>query len=102
MKLIAYLGAVVLAAGCGSQGTREDVGEAEQAAVRCPRTGAIAVDAFKELLVVHPTVINDARASNATGGPWSFRFLVEQMAPPAWIPRSSCSPGCASGPSAPA
>ncbi|MGC4114808.1 MAG: hypothetical protein QM765_09395 [Myxococcales bacterium] len=24
----------------------------------------------------------DRRASNAAGGPWSFRFLVEQMAPP--------------------
>jgi hypothetical protein len=44
-------------------------------------SGTTPVVANKELVITHPTVINDARASNATGGPWSFRFLMEQMAP---------------------
>jgi hypothetical protein len=39
------------------------------------------VDAFKELVVVDEDVLGDARAKNATGGPWSFRHAVEQMAP---------------------
>jgi hypothetical protein len=43
--------------------------------------GTTAVVANKELVVTDPTVLNDARASNATGGPWSFRFLIGQMAP---------------------
>ncbi len=43
--------------------------------------GTTAVVASKELVITDPTVLNDARASNATGGPWSFRFLMEQMAP---------------------
>jgi hypothetical protein len=36
---------------------------------------------FKELVIVDPRVTGDARASNAQDGPWSFRFLMEQMAP---------------------
>jgi len=43
--------------------------------------GTTAVVASKELVITDPTVLNDARASNATGGPWSFRALMEQMAP---------------------
>jgi hypothetical protein len=43
--------------------------------------GTTAVVANKELVITDPTVLNDARASNATNGPWSFRFLMEQMAP---------------------
>ena len=39
------------------------------------------IDRFRELEIVHPAVIQSARASNVTDGPWSFRFLVEQMAP---------------------
>ncbi len=35
----------------------------------------------KELVIIDPTVVHDARASNATDGPWSFRFLMEQMTP---------------------
>jgi hypothetical protein len=36
----------------------------------------------KELVITDPSVLNDARASNAADGPWSFRFLLEQMTPP--------------------
>ncbi len=40
-----------------------------------------AVDPYKELVIVDPSVTGDARASNAAGGPWSFRYLIEQMTP---------------------
>lgn len=44
--------------------------------------GGPAIIAGKELVVTHPTVTSDPRASNAVAGaPWSFRFLVEQMTP---------------------
>jgi Carboxypeptidase regulatory-like domain len=43
--------------------------------------GTTAVVAGKELVITDPTVLNDARASNATDGPWSFRAMIEQMAP---------------------
>lgn len=39
------------------------------------------VERFKELLVVDEGVLSDARTSNAQNGPWSFRSLVENMAP---------------------
>jgi hypothetical protein len=45
------------------------------------QTCAAKISQFNELEIVHPLVVNDPRASNATGGHWSFRFLVEQMAP---------------------
>lgn len=46
-------------------------------------SGTTAVVANKELVITDPSVLNDpkGRASNATDGPWSFRFLMEQMAP---------------------
>jgi len=40
------------------------------------------VDRFKELMIVEPAVLDDARAKNATGGVWSFRHAVENMTPP--------------------
>ena len=39
------------------------------------------ISRFHELSVVDEGVLTDARSSNAGGGPWSFRGLVEQMAP---------------------
>jgi hypothetical protein len=45
-------------------------------------SGSLApISPLKELVIVDPTVVSDARASNATDGPWSFRFLMEQMTP---------------------
>lgn len=35
----------------------------------------------RELIMSHPGTIQDARANSATNGPWSFRFLMGQMAP---------------------
>jgi hypothetical protein len=40
------------------------------------------VDRFKELAIVDATVVEDAERIKP-GGPWSFRHLVEEMAPPA-------------------
>ena len=42
---------------------------------------AIVVDQFKELLIVDEGVLSDARAKNASDGPWSFRNAIENMAP---------------------
>ena len=39
------------------------------------------VDRFKELIVVEPSVLGDARSQNATGGAWSFRHAIEAMVP---------------------
>ena len=45
--------------------------------------GAATVNPLKEITIVDPSVMNDARASSAGGTPghWSFRFLMEQMTP---------------------
>jgi hypothetical protein len=43
--------------------------------------GTTAVDAGKSIMIVHPSVITDARAQNAASGAWSFRFMLEQMLP---------------------
>jgi len=44
--------------------------------------GALAdVDPWKELLIVDSSVVLDARASNASGGAWSFRKLMERLGP---------------------
>src|SRR5262249_49438728 len=35
---------------------------------------------LKELVIVHPSVVRDPqRTSNALRGPWSFRWLMEQL-----------------------
>jgi hypothetical protein len=41
----------------------------------------IAIDRFKELFVVDDGVVSDPRSRNASAGAWSFRHLVENMAP---------------------
>ena len=38
------------------------------------------IDPARELLIQNASVLTDARASNASGGPWSFRYLIEQAA----------------------
>lgn len=42
---------------------------------------SVTVDPFKELMIVDEEVIGDVRARNDVGGPWSFRYAVENMAP---------------------
>ena len=39
-----------------------------------------AIDPARELFIEDPSVLTDARASNAGDGAWSFRYLIEQMA----------------------
>ena len=51
--------------------------EDEAGLVTCP----ITVDPFKELLIVHPSAVDDARSSNQLNGPWSFRRLISEMTP---------------------
>jgi hypothetical protein len=38
------------------------------------------IDPARELFIEDASVLTDARASNASGGAWSFRYLIEQMA----------------------
>ena len=41
------------------------------------------IEPLRSIEIVHPIVVTDARASNLTDGPWSFRRLIENMAPSA-------------------
>lgn len=70
--LSAVLGmAAIAATACGS--SSDDGG----AAACNPQ-----IDPFKELVVVEPQVIDDARARNDVNGVWSFRHAVESMTAP--------------------
>ena len=40
----------------------------------------VAIDRFKELLVVDDAVVTDPRASNSLDGPWSFRERMRELA----------------------
>jgi hypothetical protein len=46
----------------------------------------VTIDRFKELTIVDESVVKDLRAKNARGGPWSFRYAIESMAPPGTDP----------------
>lgn len=39
------------------------------------------VEPLRSVMIVHPNIVDDARASNATNGAWSFRRMIENMAP---------------------
>ena len=39
------------------------------------------IEPLRSIEIVHPLVVGDARSSSATDGPWSFRKLIENMAP---------------------
>lgn len=43
--------------------------------------GSTTVSASKSILITDPSVTTDGRAENTNAGPWSFRFMLEQMAP---------------------
>lgn len=51
-------------------------------ALETDQQNLIDIDAYRELVVVHPSVMLDERASSGSNGPWSFRWLIEQMADP--------------------
>lgn len=42
----------------------------------------VAVDRFKELMIVEDAVVASPRASNAANGAWSFRHVIEELTPP--------------------
>lgn len=46
-----------------------------------PAGGGAPVVIEKELMITDPSVVDDRRASNAAGGPWSFRWHMEQLTP---------------------
>jgi hypothetical protein len=73
--LIGQALAVALSAGCSGGGSPIDM----DPPVECAGTS---IDRFKELVIVDDDVISDARSSNAKSGHWSFRHVVEQLAPP--------------------
>jgi hypothetical protein len=63
-------------AGCAVDAPVKDGAQLEALVASAP---AIASD--KELAITHASVMLDARASNASDGHWSFRWLMEQMTP---------------------
>lgn len=67
---------------------------------------ASSIVAGKEIVITDPSVLSDARTSNLTAGPWSFRAMLEQMAPvgtdpadfaEAWVNTFSTSPTVVNG-----
>lgn len=77
LRCLFVLGAVVAA--CSS----EENSKVEEPADAVPAECAdIAVDRFKSLAIVDESVVTDPRSNNAANGPWSFRKLIEEMAPP--------------------
>lgn len=56
----------------------EDVGELSEELV----VGScnVNVEPLRSIEIVHPAIMGDARASNATNGAWSFRRIIENMA----------------------
>lgn len=76
--------ALGLVAGCSGG---SDVPPTNQQPVIAPGPcDNVPVDIFKEMIVVDEAVVGDERAKNASAGPWSFRHLVEEMAPPGVAP----------------
>jgi hypothetical protein len=78
-------GATVVVGGGGADAGTADSGTAAGGVVvsftcTAPCGTGPAIDPARELYVIDSSVIADARASNATGGPWSFRYLMEQAA----------------------
>lgn len=63
--------AAVTAVACSSGG--DDV-----ATATC---SSVAVDRFKELMIVEESVVSDPRSRNEVDGPWSFRHQIESITP---------------------
>lgn len=84
----AVLGLMLGASACSSDTSGNDASEVRDtiasAAIACRET----VDTFTELLIVNPAVVGDPALTsngdvlnNVPAGKWSFRHLVEQIAP---------------------
>lgn len=65
---------VMLAVGCSSSQSPF------QEKTSPPERPQLSVDPYRALMVVDASVVMDARASNESDGPWSFRWLMEQLA----------------------
>jgi hypothetical protein len=76
LSLVGFLALVVAACSSGSDGSKTDTGGPNGPACTVP------IQRFKELTIVDEAIATDARASNAADGAWSFRHLLENMAPP--------------------
>ncbi|KFE69195.1 hypothetical protein [Hyalangium minutum] len=72
-------GLVLFAVGCSSPQSQpsEEPPPQEPPPAELPQ---LSVDPYRALVVVDASVVLDARASNAANGPWSFRWLMEQLA----------------------
>lgn len=53
-------------------------GTTENASAACDD---VEVQAFKELMIVDDAIVDDARSRNRTAGPWSFRYVMENLVP---------------------
>lgn len=65
--------------GEAESGTEEAVGSVQGELV--VGSCAVNVEPLRSIMIVHPNIVNDARSSSATNGAWSFRRLIENMAP---------------------
>jgi hypothetical protein len=57
------------------------MGLSEEDLRRCQGDGDVSVDPFREVIAVHPEVVDSDAASNEKAGPLSFRALMEALAP---------------------
>jgi hypothetical protein len=72
--------AITLAfAASGCVGNDSPIKQARNSVTLSADTPPIASD--KELMITHASVVLDSRASSASDGHWSFRWLMEQMTP---------------------
>ncbi|HEY3668339.1 MAG TPA: CARDB domain-containing protein [Polyangiaceae bacterium] len=91
-SLLAFVGAsagLLLSACSGGQGFGEaGQGEAAESVGTAHEELSVGgcsanVEPLRSIEIVHPNIVNDARSSSATDGVWSFRRLIENMAPSA-------------------
>lgn len=67
---------LAIGAGACSSSTADTTGSTSRA------DDCVTIDTFKELIVVEESVLTDARSHNAVNGPWSFRHVIDELAPP--------------------
>jgi len=71
---------VLFAVGCSSGELQTPEGQTPEEQTPEEQAPPIPLDPYRALVVVDASVVLDARASNAADGPWSFRWLMEQLA----------------------
>lgn len=85
MRRPCALGAILaVACACGGGGGSGSAGGGPSSGAPAPDGGPAplaSVDPYKEMVVVDSSVVLDPRASNASGGAWSFRRRAEELAP---------------------